>query len=282
MSWSLKIPILAQFCEAFFFFAQRPEEFCVFTVQNRKVHSFCRKITACCDVLHRPVFICLLWGSTAALTSCSFSPSCVCSGLCYCSNAQGTISSCSVNRLGTAALCLLAQKIGSRAASAVDWSVLVCYSQFFFLTKTLGVFSVPVCKLPGKDHLLLVKVWLLCTISGVPVLPICTCDWEHRDSIASSMVLQRIVSPSKVQTFLQNWALSSPLWLCPGYLWGWVSEISLCWFLCGCCLLFSFSPTPSLPFFFFFPSLLPCIWYLHSVLTQSSPQMLCNCFFLRV
>lgn len=157
---------------------------------------------------------------------------------------------------------------------------LICFGlllPIFFQNKTLGVFSVSICELPGKDLLLLVKVWPLCAISGVPVLPMCTCDWEHRDGIASSTVLQRTVSPSKVQTLLQNWALSSPLWLCWGYSWGWVLKcVSLLvptWLLLALLLL----SHPLLPFFF--PSLLPCLWYRHGVLTQSSPQMLCNCFF---
>lgn len=84
----------------------------------------------------------------------------------------------------------------------------------FFLNKTLGVFAVTIFKLPGEDRLLLLKVWLFCTLSGVPVLPMCTCESEHRDGIASSIVLQKPGSHSRVQTALQNWALSSPLWLC--------------------------------------------------------------------
>lgn len=250
-----EVPVLAQFCEVFFYPLPKGLGNFEFTVQNRKVHSFCRKTTACAAQagLSLLLFICFLWGSTAALTSCPFSPSCVCSGLCYCSNAQGITSSCSGNRLGTAALCLLAQNSGKKASGCCG---LICFGlllPIFFLNKTLGVFGVSICKLLGKDRLLLLKVWPLCTISGVPVLPMCTCDLEHWDSIASSIVLQKTVSHSKVQTLLQRWALSSPLCLCWGYLWRMgfsnVSTLVPVWLL----LALLSHPLSS----FFFPSLLP-------------------------
>lgn len=59
---------------------------------------------------------------------------------------------------------------------------------------------------------MLVKVWLLCAISGVPVLPMCMCDLERRSSTAnSSSASEDYVSHSKVQMVFQNWVLSSSL-----------------------------------------------------------------------
>lgn len=143
---------------------------------------------------------------------------------------------------------------------------LICFGLLlpnFSLNVKLGVFCVSICKLPGKDCLLPVKVWLLCAISGVPVLPMCTCDLEHRNSIANSRsTSEGCVLHSKVQTLFQNRVLSSSLALLRllvrmGSLSVFANVPALVPMLLLLALLFSLSPTPS--FFFFFLSSLSLV-----------------------
>lgn len=101
---------------------------------------------------------------------------------------------------------------------------------------------------------MLVKVWLLCAISGVPVRPTYMCDLERRSSTAnSSRASEDYVSHSKVHMVFQNWVLSSSLALLRLH----VRRGSLCVFADVPALVptllfaFLFSLTGSLSLFFF-------------------------------
>lgn len=143
---------------------------------------------------------------------------------------------------------------------AVDWSILVCYSQIIPWMWSGEHFVYPFVNCQGR----IACCWWRCGCCALYLeFLFCQCacrTWSTGILSPTPVALQRIVSHSRVQTLFQNWALSSSLALLrllvrAGSLSVFAKVPVLVPTLLLVALLFSLSPTPSLCFFFL--SLLP-------------------------